>query len=78
MVVDFTLLTVLIPALLGIAIGLFSGSVYIGGGAFAVILGWTAVKTQNSFTVGLWFLILLLMTLASGKRMADMLLGDTA
>lgn len=78
MAVEFTLLTLVVILSIGAIIGVFSNSVYIGGGASAVLLGYIAVKTQNTFVVGAWFLLLLMMALSAGKRMADMLLGDVA
>lgn len=76
--VDFTLLTVLIPLFLGAGIGALTKSLYIGGGISAVILGWIAVQTREPFTVGAWLLLLLFMSLGVGKKMTDMMLGDTA
>lgn len=76
--VEFSLLTLIVILSLGAAIGILSGSVYVGGGASAVLLGYIAVQTQNTFVVGMWFLLLLMMALAAGKRTADMLLGDVA
>lgn len=78
MAVEFTLLTLIVILSLGASIGILSKSVYVGGGASAVLLGYVAVQTRNTFVVGAWFLLLLMMSLAAGKRMADMLLGDVA
>lgn len=78
MAVEFTLLTLIVILSIGAIIGIFSNSVYVGGGASAVLLGYVAVQTRNTFVVGAWFLLLLMMALAAGKRMADMLLGDVA
>lgn len=75
---ELTLFPVLLPLFLGAVIGILAGSIYVGGGAAAVMLAFIAVHTANSFAVGAWFLLLLLMALAAGKRTADMVLGETA
>jgi hypothetical protein len=76
--VEFTLLTVLIPLFIGAAIGSMTKSIYVAGGISAVLLGWIAVQTREPFTVGAWLLLLLFMALGTGKKMTDMMLGDTA
>ena len=76
--VEWNLLTVLIPIFLGAGVGAFAKSIYIGGGISAVLLGWIAVQTREPFTVGAWLLLLLFMSLGTGKKMTDMMLGDTA
>jgi hypothetical protein len=76
--IDFQLLTVLLPVLIRGILGLIVNNAYIGGGAAAVLLGWIAVQTQETFTLGAWMLLLLLMALATGRKMAELTLGDTA
>lgn len=75
---QFSIMVVLIPIFIGAIIGAYTGSIYLGGGASATFLGYIAVQTREPFTVGAWLLLLLFMALGAGKKMTEMMLGDTA
>ena len=78
MPIDYTLLSVMIPILVGAAIGMVSGNTYLGAGSSVVILSWVAAETQNSFILGAWLLLLMIMALSVGRTFATAILGDVA
>jgi len=76
--IDLTLMAVLLPLGFGFLVGMFSNSLYVGGGGAAVILGWLAVKTGDTFILGAWFLLLVMMALATGQKFVRAMMGETA
>lgn len=78
MAVDFGLLPIIVIIFVVAAAGLLSGSIYVAAGAGVLVIGWAATQVNNTFLTGLWYLILVAMSLVTARMGTKFVIGDTA
>lgn len=78
MAVDFGLLPIMITLSVGAIIGGITRSLLLGMGASVTLLGWVAINTQQGWALGMWFLVLFIISLATARGLTTMVLGDVS
>lgn len=76
--IQFTLMAILIPILMGAVLGFIVGNIFVGLAGSVMILGWIAGELDNQFITSLTALILMIMAVATARQFVTQIMGDTS